>query len=248
MITEDKKFWEQVKNYDQEVTSVFIEKNELIKKINLIKNKNKKIIADFGCGTGNSIPYISKFKKIYQIDFSENLLKQNKNIYINLKNIEYINQEISKTILKEKVDVIIAINSIFPKKYDEFDEHIINLVRNIKKEGEIILILPSFEALTFLYQIESHYKFNNGLNPIEIKKYIQNVIVNYNYDPLGYVITASGLIQKYWLKEEIEFRLQKYNFKKLSIEKLNLNWKTQLKKPEYINYPKFWFWMISIKI
>ena len=42
---ETKDFWENVKNYDEEIISVFVTKNTLTQKLQKIKNKDKKVIA-----------------------------------------------------------------------------------------------------------------------------------------------------------------------------------------------------------
>lgn len=239
-------FWESVTDYDKQIASVFnINNNILIEYLSKIKSKKKKTIADIGCGPGNSFKHLKEFKKVYAFDFSKKLLEvANKT---KSKNIEIFQDNIIKYKLPENVDISLAVMSIFPNNYGEFDEIITNILNNTKKNGEIILVLHSFESRTFSFHLDSDLYFKKSLNPNEIITQINNQIQFCNYHPFGYLKINSGIIQKYWLKEEIKFRLLKYNFKKINIEKLELDWEKQLHLKEYKNYPKLWFWFIKIK-
>ncbi len=248
MAIEDITYWEKIENYEKEIISVFEIKNSLTKYLKSIKNKDKKEIGDFGCGVGNAIPYLKDFKKIYEIDFSQNMLKLAEKKYSKNKNIEFIKGD-NKTTKINPIDIILAVSSVMPKNYSEFDIIIENFLKNLKKNGEIILVLPSFESITLLYHLKSDFLFKQGKTPTEIQQILTQMQINQNYSPFGYFITDINLIQKHWLKEEIELRLLKYNFKKIQIEKLELDWEKQIRNlKEYKNYPKLWFWFVKIKI
>ena len=239
-------FWESITDYNKQIASVFnIDKNILIQYLDSIKNKDKKIIADIGCGPGNSFKHLKEFKKVYAFDFSKKLLEiANEK---KPKNIEIFKENILKYKLPEKVDISLAVMSIFPNNYSELDEIVLNILNNTKKKGEIILVLHSFESRTFSFHLDSDFYFKKSLNSQEILTQINNQVQFSNYHPFGYLKINSGIIQKYWLKEEIEFRLSKYNFKHIKIEKLELDWEKQLNLKEYKNYPKLWFWFVKIK-
>lgn len=246
MVISEIDFWNNIKNYDKEINSVLIYDNLLVKELKKISNKKKKIIADFGCGIGNSLKYIQEFKKIYAIDFSKNMLETLKNNNNNnLKNINFLKNDIKKVKLNEKVDIILAINSIFPKNYSEFDEYINNILNNLKEKGEILLLLPSFEAYTYYLQMLSIIKFNKTKNPNLVKTEMEEIFKNRNYNAFGYIINQNGIMQKKWLKEEILFRLKKYNFKNLTIKKMETELKNNLINEKNTKF-KNWYWMIKI--
>lgn len=242
--------WENIKDYDKEVISIFENKqnNLLIEKINKIKNKNKKIVLDLGCGSGNSFEYLLNFKKIIAIDFSINMLKQAKAKAkkLNISEIKFLNLTLEQVSLDQPVKVIIAANSIFPSNYGEFDYIMASVKKNIKKNGTILMVLLSFESLTFFYQILAHNEFKTKQEINASFSLINKYILDSNYSPFGYINTTLGM-QKHWLKEEIEFRLKIYNFKKIKIEKLELDWELQIKQPQLKEYPKLWFWIVEIK-
>ncbi len=246
-ILNDIEYWEKLENYEKNIISVFAVKNNLTKYLKNIKNKKNKEIIDFGCGFGYAIHFIKDFKIIYAVDFSENMLNKAKEINRDYKNVNFIKGNLKTTFIK-KVDVILAVSSVMPKNYNEFDVIIKNFLKNLKENGEIILVLPSFESATFFYHLRADYLFKQNKKASEIQEFIKKAQINENYMPLGYLITKINLIQKHWLREEILFRLSKYNFKDVKIEKLELDWEKQIVNYKHFkNYPKLWFWLVKIK-
>lgn len=249
----DKVFWENVSNYDEEIISVFAnkKKNLVIEEIKKIKNKKELIVADIGCGTGNSFEYIKDFKKIYAIDFSENMIEKAKKKAeeLKLKNIEFSVKDIlnENLELSKKCDLILAISSIFPKNNSQFEFAINNLKRNLKKNGIILITTSSLESRIFSFQLHADLLFKNNHNINFIYQTIKEKEFKQNFSSFGYMLTKDNLIQKQWLKEELYFKLKKINFKKIKIKKLELDWELQVKKLEYKKYPNLWLWMIKIE-
>ncbi len=239
-------FWENLKNYNNQILSVFIENNILVEEIKKIKKKKEKIINDFGCGSGNSFQILKDFKKINAIDYSKNMLEFAKKQKTG--NEEFILSEIETLKLKEKADVSIAISSIIPNNLNDFYLKINNILNNTKKNGTLLLTFSSFESRIFSYQLDADFMFKQNINPVEIFQTIKNIEIKENFNTLGYMYSNSGLIQKQWLKEELLFRFEKYKFKKITIKKLEFNWETQIKKKEYSNYPKLWMWFVKINL
>lgn len=249
LIINTKEFWDGFDgNYEETVISVFENRNELIKLLECMPNKNEKTIADFGCGVGNAVPYLLEFRKIYQIDFSENMLLKSKTRHECLENIEFLLGDNESTKLKEKVDVIIGINSVFPLRYEDFNIAIKNFIENTKENGEIILVMASFEFHTFRYHLDADYLFSKKENPMAVKNYLLGKQRSENYNPFGNVISPFKTIQKKWLKEEILFRLRGFNFSSVKIQKLKLTWNSrQYKNLDFTCYPRPWQWLVKIK-
>ncbi len=247
-MNQDLDFWEQVQNYKEHIISVFETSNELTEMLFRIKDKEIKEVVDFGCGEGRSFPYLDKFKKIHAVDFSENMLNKAKQKNNKLANVEYYKGDLRYYFLYP-VDVVLSVSSVMPKSIQEFNIIISNFIKNLKKEGEIILVLPSFESRTMLF----HYKldmmtFEKFAND-KIRELIGEEIIKCNYSPYGYFMTDIGLIQKHWIKDEIFYRLQNFKFKKIIIEKLLLDWKSQvIGLPHLSTHPSLWFWLVNIKL
>jgi len=238
-------FWEQIENYDETIISVFKVQNHLTKLLKNYPMKKEKEIIDFGCGMGNAIPYIADFKKVYAIDFSENMLSKAKNSHGDKGNIEFIKGDLMTTKVSP-VDVILAASSIWPQSTGEFNCIIENLTANLKPNGEMIMVLPSFEAKILLYQLKIDQLASIGTSVEDMKSVLLQTQIATNFNPLGYLkVIDSPLIQKQWLKEEILYRLKPFNFKTIKISKLDLEWGTQVfKHPELESYPRLWFWQV----
>ena len=244
-----KEFWENVNDYNKEIVSVFVKENLITKNIKEIKNKNKKIIADFGCGNGNSFKFITEFKEIYAIDYSSSLLNQANTAAkkLNLKNVNFINQDIKNNILlPKKCDIILAISSIFPDNLMEFFNQIQILKNNVKKGSELHLTFSSLESRTFYYILKADKMFKDNKKPLEIFQEIKNDEHTHNFSSFGYIKTTNGPIQKHWIKEELEMRLKEFKFHSIDIKKLELDWLTQTKAKDFKEYPSLWLWYVKI--
>lgn len=238
-------FWENIKDYEKEIVSVFKNDNILIEELKNIKNKEKKSILDLGCGSGNSFKYIKDFKEIHVIDYSENMLNIAKNN--NYKNIIYHKKNLLDFNLNLKFDVIIAIMSIFPQDYTEFTKIIENIKKHLKKKSVLYIVVQSFETATLYFQILSKNMFEKGEKPEIILNKINQEVKNRNYNPFGYLKTTNNIVQKYWLKEELEYRLKyENNLKIIFTKKLELDWKTQFKFEKDLSKQKLWYWFLKI--
>lgn len=246
MSREAKEYWDNVKDYHAEITAVFAVRNKLTKCLENIPNKSEMMVADFGCGCGDAIPYLQDFKKIYAIDFSDNMLNQTKQNYGHLDNISFIQDDLKKLKFCEKCDCGLAASSIFPDNYEEFDDILQGMLRNIKSGGTLIMTLASFEALTLLYQFRAH-KWSDSIGYAKALEHVTNTIQKTCYNPFGYITTQTGTVQKYWLKDEIEFRLHPYKLKNIKLEKLEMDWDIQMKDKAMLDYPKFWLWLLVVE-
>lgn len=242
-------FWESIKDYDKEIVSVFSNKHDnlVINEIINIKNKSKKNILDLGCGVGNSFEFIKEFNKIVAVDFSNNMLNiaKKKKKY---NNILFYNQNLIELNLNEKFDVILIIMSIFPQNHFEFITIMNNVKKHLKKNGNIYLVVQSIESATLYLQYLSEILYKEGKNSTEIIQIINNESKNRNYHPLGYYNMNQNITQKHWLKEELELKLNRLNFKIMFIKKLELSWTTQFKFSYEIGEKKLWYWFLKIKI
>lgn len=226
---------------------MFKVENNLTDYLRNFANKENTEVIDFGCGNGGAIPYLQDFKFVYEVDFSKNMLQCAQQQYAKLKNIAFIQGNLMSLKLNP-VELILAVSSVMPKNYGEFDIIIKNFISNLKENGTILMICPSFESNTLLFHYKTDYLYNKGVPESEIKIALAALQKEQNYSPAGYLITSINLIQKHWLKEEILFRLEKYHFKSIAIEKLELDWIEQIKNHvEFKDYPKLWFWLITIK-
>ena len=238
--------WENIVDYDRQVVSVFKIDSKITELINIIENKEDKIVGDFGCGFGKAFKYLKDYKKVYGIDFSENMLKHALKVKNN--NVELIHDKIDSVTLPDKLDLALAVSSITPNNLNQFYIEIQNILLNLKKRGFIYMTLPSFEAKTLSFQYSADLLFKDkNFQKNNIFNKIRKMEIEENYNSLGYFKTKEGDIQKHWLKEEISERLKVINDIKFSIEKLELDWEKQINNSNLKDRTKLWMWFVKIQ-
>ncbi len=248
-IVDDLDFWNQItsdENYTLAAKSIFEEKNEVARILNNIPFQENKIIADIGCGVGKAFSFLKNFKQIFAVDFSQNMLNIAESKYSTYENIVYLKQNILHLKLPEKADVILSACSVMPKNDQEFECYINKIKANLKSAGKLILVMPSFESETLSYTFYKDRMYSLQINPKVIETNMDNLSKTKHYSPSGY-FNIGGLIQKHWVKEEIEYKLREFNFKSIEISKLHIDWKLQIKKGYMEKYPKLWFWLLLIE-
>ena len=123
-----------------------------------------------------------------------------------------------------------------------------NIFRNTKEGGTVLLTFSAFESRMFSYQLDVDFMLKNKVAPEQVFQNIRKLEIKDNFNALGYMYANNGLLYKQWVREEILFRLERYDLKKIETEKLELEWDTQVKKPEYKQYPKLWMWLVNITV
>ncbi|MBU1001713.1 MAG: methyltransferase domain-containing protein [Proteobacteria bacterium] len=241
-----KDFWDRLTDYDQEIMSIFAtEQNVVIDALAAVPDKASKTVADFGCGVGNSFVHLKDFRTVYAVDYSENMLelarKQRQ------PNVELMQGDIVETRLPEPCDLTLALASVMPENLVHFHAIIQNLVTNTAENGSIFMALPSLESRTFGYQLEVEIQAQKGRDPVQIMNSLMEQITLYQFNPLGYMLTDGGMMQKAWLREEIEFRLSEYGFRAVNIHKFEVEWERQVKRPDMKHLPRHWLWFVEIQ-
>lgn len=243
-IVDDYEYWQGLSVYESEVISVFAKENVLTEYLLGLKNKEKLKLIDLGCGSGASFKYLSGFKEVVAVDFSGNMLSKAKNIGYQLNNITYKRANI----YRDKVgtaDIVMSVCSIMPKNNFEIEPILKNVIGHVSKPGKLLLVIPSFEAQTIFHHYKMDYLIRSGCDLEKANLHMSKHLEDQNYSPFGYLITDKGMIQKHWLKEEAYNHLSKFGASRISIEKLELDWTSQLINcSNYKGYPNYWFWFV----
>lgn len=229
-------YWEDLTDYEKQIMSVFATENVVIELIGGVSDKANKVVADLGCGTGNAMPFLADFQRVYAMDYSENMLD-----FAREKagdNVEFIQSTLEEVSLPEQADLTLAISCIMPENPVHFYSIMDNVLANTKDGGELIMTVSSFESRTFSFHVTVEHLANKGMQPEEIEAVLEKDIVAYQYNPLGYMLTDGGLMQKAWLEHELEYRLRRYDLKEVTFHKLKLDWTKQVKCPELAEFPR----------
>ena len=244
-------FWDAIDDYDEEIVSVFsVEKNNvLIDAIEAIDDKGHKSIIDVGCGVGKSFKYISSFEKKYAIDSSANMIRKAKE-HINSKGIMFYKGDALDFSLNCKCDFAMAIMSLFPENDIEYSAMLRNIMRHLKHNGELFLVVHSFEsAVLYLHYLARDY-LAKGMSNYEVEQLINKEASDRKFHPFGLFEMNSKphIIQKHWIREELEMFIEDSGYEMRYINKLELDFTAQYKFSRDVGTRKLWYWFCRIGI
>lgn len=172
--------WDNVVyDYDEKILNPMkVEKdNPMLQYLNNLSKIQKEglIVADIGCGTGSFVARLAKlkpeglFKKIYGIDYSDNMIEiARKKCKYFKKNVEILKIDMTDlTPLRvkleqeqygkkedDKLDRIFSINSILPRDPNDTPKMLKQIAKTLKSNGEFVAILPSFDTVEYLKHLE----------------------------------------------------------------------------------------------
>jgi 2-polyprenyl-3-methyl-5-hydroxy-6-metoxy-1,4-benzoquinol methylase len=245
----DRKYWEKIApGYNDEIFDVLHnDKKALIRSaIKKIASPGKTVI-DAGCAIGKWLPVLSPaFKKVIAADISAKNLAIAKKNYPHYNNVEYVRADMSSHKIKlPKADVVICINAILTDSLKKRKAFFHNLSSCLKKDGHLILVIPSLESWLLTRIIQNQWKIDKKLfveklsGPEAIKRYKNIQQGNTEID---------NVATKHYLKEELLLLLTHESFEVQGIKKIAYNWKTEfLNPPEWLQTPGPWDWMIVAK-
>lgn len=241
----DRTYWEKIAPaYNEEIFDVLKndDKGLIVSAIRKYASKNKTVV-DIGCAIGKWLPVLSPaFKRVYAIDISAENLEIAKKLYPELTNVEYDRVDMSNTRAKMPLcDVGVCINAILTDSLKKRNSFFMNLKKCIKKNGCLILVIPSLESSMLASIIRQRWNPDKDADDVINKKksgvQLKNILQG-NAE-IDYVPT------KHYLKEELQLLLGQEGFSTEDFQKIEYHWDTEfLKPPKWLKEPKPWDWMV----
>ena len=241
----DRTYWEKIApDYNNEIFDVL--KNDskglIVSAIKKLAAKNK-IVIDIGCAIGKWLPVLSPiFKKVYAVDISRENLEIAKKLYPEFRNVEYDRIDMSSPKAKMPLcDVGICINAILTDSLKKRNLFFSNLGNCIKKNGQLILVIPSLESSMLTSIIRQRWNPDKDANGV-IKKRKSSI-------QLRNILQGNAEIDsvptKHYLREELQLLLRNEGFIAQDFQKIEYEWDTEfLKPPKWLTQPKPWDWMV----
>lgn len=241
----DRTYWEKIAPaYNDEIFDVL--KNDgkgiIVSAINKVATKNKTVI-DIGCAIGKWLPILSPaFKKVYAIDISKENLAIAKKLYPEFTNVEYRRIDMSDPKAKMPVsDVGICINAILTDSLKKRNVFFANLKKCIKRNGYLILVIPSLESSMLTSIIRQRWNPDKDANGVVKKKNSSLQLKNI----LQGNAEIDSVPTKHYLKEELQLLLRNEGFISEGFQKIEYEWDTEFLKPlKWLKEPKPWDWMV----
>lgn len=236
------KEWDKVaKRYFEALDSPFAKNviNPIYKYLDKIKGKKQMTVIDLGCGVGNFLPYLSKrFKKVIAVDFSPKMLDLAKKKCSKLKNIEFVQQDI--TDMKEfhnKADVVVAVNSILMPSLEKNKKAFQEAFNVLKKPGYFLAVFPSINSDLYRAILTFEREFEETGNEKQAIKDTHTIISSKDYDFLTGIYENEGK-QKHFYEFEVEYKLKRLGFENVKGDKVLYPWSMAPEK--FPGQPKLW--------
>lgn len=211
----------------------------------------EKDVADFGCGPGKVLPYLSeKFRRVYAYDFSDRLLEAARKRCEGLPNVQIAQADLSQPVEHlPMVDVVVSLNAVLMPDPELRMNFLRGMASRLKPGGHLVLNVPSVESLLYSYFRETEwYRREEGKSPREAEALVD----------AGYIIqptkTAQGVFirgtepTKHYLREELivtardDMRLEV-----LDVVKMEYDWATEMEDdqvPAWMGEPYPWDWIL----
>jgi 2-polyprenyl-3-methyl-5-hydroxy-6-metoxy-1,4-benzoquinol methylase len=242
----ERKYWEKIApGYNEEIFDVLQndKKGIISSAIKKIASPSKTVI-DAGCAVGKWLPLLSPlFKKVIAADISvKNLVIAGKT-YPDLTNIEYLRLDLSRSKIKlPTCDVAVCINAVLIDSLKKRNAFFHNLSSCLKKNGHLILVVPSLESWLLTRIIQHQWKIDRQLFKEKLSG--KEAIKKYKNIQQGNA-EIDNVATKHYLCEELTLLLSKEGFSMQTCKKIEYKWKTEFKKPpKWLTKPTPWDWMI----
>lgn len=241
----DRNYWETIApGYNDEIFDVLKnDKKGIIRKAIAKAASPTKTVMDMGCAIGKWLPLLSpSFKKVIAVDISAKNLSIAKKLYPGLKNVDYVRADLSSTAARfPKADVLLCVNAILTDSMKKRNAFFNNISSSLKKDGTLLLVVPSLESWLLSRIIQRKYKIDKDLfdEKISPKKGLEKYsnIQDGNAD-------IDNVSTKHYLQDELALLLSKEKLIVEKIQKIEYDWSTEfVKKPSWLQSPKPWDWL-----
>jgi 2-polyprenyl-3-methyl-5-hydroxy-6-metoxy-1,4-benzoquinol methylase len=232
----NKTYWDNLaENFEHDVFEVY--KNDadgLIAKAIRKYASKEKIACDVGCGVGSLLPSLSKaFGKVKAIDLSPRCLQKAAQKCSEYSNITYLAEDLSSGICRlPRSDFSLCVNAlIFPSLTGRI--HFLDAsVKALKREGVLLLVVPSFESALFRNHQEIHWNIKAGIQPQYAQRTHFDGIDGLSAKQINLgMVAIDGVETKHFLQEELVLMLEQRKMTVIDIQKIEYSWDTEFNEP-----------------
>jgi 2-polyprenyl-3-methyl-5-hydroxy-6-metoxy-1,4-benzoquinol methylase len=238
-------YWENIApEYDDEIFDVRAQdkKGLITKEINKIAGTDKSIV-DIGCAVGKWLPVLSPaFKKVHAIDISAKNLSIAKKNYPDLNNVTYQRSDMSSSTPPfSGYDAALCVNAILSESLMKRQRFFYNINKSLKKDGHLVLVVPSLESWLLTRIIQHHWKIDKKL--FQQKLPVVEAAKRYSDLQQGNV-EIDDVATKHYLGDELDLLLSRSGFELVTRKKINYDWNTEfVEAPSWLQNPQPWDWM-----
>ena len=246
------KSWDKyAETYHEFIVSPFQKtvNNPLKKTICSLHDSKNMVVADYGTGPGDLLPFLSRrFKKVIALDFSAEMIKIAKKRHNKLTNITFIHADMRDLSSKNLcVDVAVAVNSIILPDLKDVEKSLSEIYSTIKPKGRLFCVFPAMEAIIHHAMLVYEYYFDKYDNKKKALSLTRRLIGEKNFSFIRGMFDDKGEQQKFFYRFEVRHRLENAGFKDVKIKKISYPWGTQGDFKNFRGKPEMWDWFVTAR-
>jgi SAM-dependent methyltransferase len=245
-------FWSRVADsYEREFVDPYRSdvRSPLKKVLRRLRDPQKRVVADFGCGIGPLLPFLARhFKTVHAVDFAEGMLARARAQVKDCTNVRFHQASFTDLrALPEPVDVAVAVNSLVLPNPEELEEALREIGRCVKPGGYFLGILPAMDAVHYYTMLLIDRALKAG-KPIDVaRKNAEHHCEHEYYDFAFGQFRFRGIHQHFWQPFEIRYRFLRTGFTLKRLKKIHLSWKQFAGGRELQEYAPPWDWFFLAK-
>ncbi|HTL81657.1 MAG TPA: class I SAM-dependent methyltransferase [Bacteroidia bacterium] len=242
--------WDKLaKSFEDDITSsLHDDKSKTLNKTLKKYISKKDVIADYGCGVGGFVPFLSSLGKFVSAsDFSPKCIEVAKKKHGNVPNAEFFVHDLTKP-LSKKCDVAVAANVLISHQPDLLRKMIATISSTIKKGGYFVAVVPSMESILFVHSRLGELRVEAGESPAKSRKHIAKQLKKDVVSLADGVVKVGKVPTKHYIGEEFETLLASNGLEVVERTKAQYSWDTEMDHvPKNLKGPYPWDWIFVAK-
>ena len=210
-------------------------------------------IADYGCGPGKLLPFLSqRFRQVYAYDFSDKLLDIAKQRCEGIRNIEIARVDLTGSVDElPAVDVIVTLNAIIMPDAKPRLQFMRGMASRIKPGGHLIMNVPSVESLLYSAFRETEWYRKQGSTPRKAESQTDtSSLTRPRLLAQGILVRGSEPTKHYLREELIVLVRDEMKLDLIDLVKMEYDWKIDFEDedvPDWMGEPFPWDWLVIAK-
>lgn len=209
-------------------------------------SKGRSTAADLGCGPGSLLPLLcNQFKTVHAVDYAAELIKLARQRY-DYKNVEYhVHDLAGKKNLPFAAEVTLSVNALITHNDAMRQNMAKSLWRTTKKNGRCLVVVPSMESITHVYQAMVRCKKRDKMKHSRAVAAMNRIYQKEVLSPVGGIVDIGGTPTKCYTREEIDLFLSDVGFDIEQISRVEYPWSEEIDHaPRWLKDPYPWDWLV----
>jgi ubiquinone/menaquinone biosynthesis C-methylase UbiE len=224
-------FWSRVAgSYEREFIDPYradVRRNPLERVLKRLRDPERGVVADFGCGIGPLLPFLSRhFKTVYAVDFAEGMLERARQRVQDCTNVRFIQSSFTNLqMVPAPIDVAVSVNSLVLPNPDDMETALGEIGRCLKPQGYFLGILPAMDAVHYYTMLLVDRARAAGKPVPMARKNAARHCEHEYYDFAFGQFHFQGLEQHFWQPFEVAYRFRRTGFALKRLKRVYLSWK-----------------------